>query len=118
MELKEKQTNIMAFNKEPEKIDDNIIRIAGKDEPIYNQVILNKLQKFDEIVISVNDAYIDRADLIIRKWEAVGLLPVDKVYHYIQKEEEVGEGKQKRTVIVNTMKLRKHHELFKFTKPE
>jgi hypothetical protein len=65
------------ITKEPKKeLKDNIIRIADKDDKIYHTVILDKLQRNDQIRIETFNKYLAKTNWIIRQWEAVGILPV------------------------------------------
>ena len=75
---KDEETYQKLFDEKETKDEDNVIKIAGREIEIYNQAILNKLQKFDQIEICVLDTYIERALYIIRLWEALGVVPESK----------------------------------------
>lgn len=108
------------FNKEEEKDkeEDNIIKIAGREIEIYNQTILNKLQKFDQIELCVLDTYLERALHIIKLWEALGVVPVNGTPIRFEKREEditTREGKKFKKP-VNRITLTKHPSIYRFTK--
>ncbi|KKN48139.1 hypothetical protein LCGC14_0655830 [marine sediment metagenome] len=96
----------------------NVIKIAGRRIEIYNQTILNKFQKFDQIEISVLDTYLDRALHIIRQWEALGIVPVNGFPIRFEKREEdiiTRDGKKFKKP-VNRIVLTKQPEQYRFTK--
>ena len=107
------------FNEEEkEKNEENVIKIAGRGIEVYNQTILNKLQKFDQIEICVLDTYLDRAIYIIRQWEALGVVPINGYPIRFEKREEdivTREGKKFKKP-VNRITLTKQPEQFRFTK--
>ena len=106
------------FSEKEKKSEDNVIKIAGKRIEIYNQTILNKLQIFDQIELSVLDTYLERALYIIKLWEAVGIVPVNGPKIKFEKREEdilTREGRAFRKP-VNKITLTKLPELFRFTK--
>ena len=96
----------------------NVVKIAGRSEAVYNQTILNKLQKFDQIVISVLDTWLDKAIYIIRKWEAVGILPEKgNPIRFEKKEEDIlSKDGKKFNKMVNKITLTKDPALYRFTK--
>ena len=97
--------------------EDNIVKIANSRLEVYNQTILNKLQRHDQIVIKVLDTYLARADYIINQWAALGIMPVKGKLVYDRKEEEIKRRDGKSFVTtVNTIILTKQPELFKFTR--
>lgn len=101
-----------------EKDEVNVVKIAGREVEIYNQTILNKLQKFDQIEICVLDTYLERAIYIIRQWEALGIVPVNGFPIRFEKKEEdiiTREGKKFKKP-VNRITLTKQPEQFRFTK--
>lgn len=100
------------------KEEDNVIKIAGRSIEIYNQTILNKFQKFDQIEICVLDTYIERALYIIRQWEALGIVPINGFPIRFEKREEdivTREGKRFKKP-VNRITLTKQPEQYRFTK--
>ena len=106
------------FEEKESKEEDNTVKIAGRGFEIYNQTILNKLQKFDQIEICVLDTYVERALYIIRQWEAVGVVPVNGTPIKFEKREEdivTREGMRFKKP-VNRITLTKHPSLYRFTK--
>lgn len=103
--------------------EENTIKIARRNIEVYNQTILNKLQKFDQIVIIVLDTYLDKALYIIKQWEALGIVPEPNfktksgTIRFEKKEEDIitREGKKFRKP-VNRITLTKHPDIFRFTK--
>ena len=95
----------------------NVVKIAGKSEAVYNQTILNKLQKFDQIRISVLDTWLEKAIYIIRKWEAVGIMPEKGNPIRFEKKEEdiISRDGKKFNKPVNKVTLTKVPELYRFT---
>ena len=97
---------------------ENNIKIAGRPIEVYNQTILNKLQKFDQIEIFVLDTYLERALHIIKQWEAIGVVPI-KGYpiRFETREEDIvtKQGKKFRKP-VNRITLTKQPDQFRFTK--
>lgn len=106
------------FDKKEEKNEDNTIKIAGREIEVYNQTILNKLQKFDQIEICVQDNYLESALYIIRQWEAVGILPVNGLPIRFEKREEdiITRDGKRLTKPVNRITLTKQPEQYRFTK--
>lgn len=105
-------------NEESGTGEENIVKIAGRPIEVYNQTILNKFQKFDQIEICVLDTYLDRALHIIRQWEALGIAPLKGTpIRFETREEDITtrEGK-KFTKPVNRITLTKQPEQFRFTK--
>jgi len=96
----------------------NSIAIAGRRFEVYNQTILNKLQKFDQIEITFLDTYYDRASYIIRQWEALGIMPTNGYPLKFGKREEdiVTRNGKKFKKFVNTITLAKQPDQFRFTK--
>ncbi len=96
----------------------NVVKIAGRRIEVYNQTILSKFQKFDQIEIWVFDTYLERALHIIKQWEALGITP-EKGYpiRFEKREEDIitREGK-KFTKPVNRITLTKQPDQFRFTK--
>ena len=111
------------FKENSETIEDNSIKIASRGIEIYNQTILNKFQKFDQIEICVQDNYLDRALYIIKQWEALGISPLPEfmsksgALRFQKKEEDIvtRDGKNI-TRPVNRITLTKHPDIFRFTK--
>jgi len=106
------------FNNEKSNKKENVITIAGRRIEIYNQTILNKFQKFDQIEICVLDTYLDRALAIIRQWEALGITPINGFpIKFVKREEDIvtKEGKKFRKPI-NRITLTKQPDQFRFTK--
>ena len=113
------------FEEEKDKSDEQEdgVKIAGRRMEIYNQTILNKLQKFDQIELFVLDTYLDRALHIIKQWEAVGVIPLGEfkskqgTLMFQKREEDIvtKEGKRFRKP-VNRIILSKQPEQFRFTK--
>lgn len=111
------------FEEKGDKEEDNTIKIAGRSIEIYNQTILNKLQKFDQIEISVLDTYLERALHIIKLWEALGVVPESKfrtssgAIRFEKREEDIvtREGKKFKKP-VNRITLTKQPEQYRFTK--
>lgn len=95
----------------------NVVKIAGRSEAVYNQTILNKLQKFDQVVISVLDTWLEKAIYIIRKWEAVGVMPEKgNPIRFEKKEEDIISKDGKRfNKMVNKITLTKLPDLYRFT---
>jgi len=104
-------------NQEEEK-KERTITIASRRMEIYNQTILNKFQKFDQIELCVMDTYLDRALTIIRLWEALGIVPINGFPIRFEKKEEdiiMRDGKKFRKP-VNRITLTKQPDQFRFTK--
>jgi len=103
--------------KDDRKEEENTIKIAGRGIEIYNQTILNKLQKFDQIVICVQDNHLERALHIIKLWDAIGIVPIKGKIVFEKREEDIvtRDGK-KITRPVNRITLTKQPEQFRFTK--
>jgi len=110
--------------KEDEYIEEhNTIKIAGRNIEVYNQTILNKLQKFDQIEIIVLDSYLDKALYIIKQWEALGIVPESNfkikggTIRFVKREEDIitRDGIKLRKP-VNRIALTKHPDIFRFTK--
>ncbi|GAH04119.1 unnamed protein product [marine sediment metagenome] len=114
---------IFEDQKDTKEEEKNTIKIAGRNIEVYNQTILNKLQKFDQIEIIVLDSYLDKALYIIKQWEALGIVPAPgfltkgKTIRFEKKEEDIWsrEGKKYRKP-VNRITLTKHPDIFRFTK--
>jgi len=105
-----------------EKEQGNSIIIAGKQFEIYNQNILNLLQKYDQIEIKVADKYIERAIYIIKQWEAVGVTPQknknnpDGRILFLKTEEDVIlRDKKKYKEHINKIILTKDPNLYRYT---
>ena len=97
---------------------ENNIKIAGRPIEVYNQTILNKLQKFDQIEIFVLDTYLERALHIIKQWEALGIMPINGYpIRFETREEDIitKQGKKFRKP-VNRITLTKQPDQFRFTK--
>ena len=95
-----------------------IIVIAGRRIEVYNQVILEKFQRFDQIEIHVLDSYLERALFIIKQWEAVGIMPVNGYPIKFEKTEEDILSKDKKESYrgyINKIILTKQPEQFRFT---
>lgn len=106
------------FKEKEKKDEDNTIKVAGKRVEIYNQTILNKFQRFDQIQICALDTYLERALHIIKLWEALGVVPINGYPIRFEKREEdivTREGKKFRNY-VNRITLTKQPEQFRFTK--
>ena len=97
--------------------ENNTIKIAGKGFEIYNQAILNKLQRFDQLVICALDCHLEKACHIIRQWEAVGIVPLKNRLVFEKREEdlEFSDGNKEKK-FVNRITLTKQPEQFRFTK--
>lgn len=101
---------------------DNEVIIAGRDFSIYNQTILDKLQKYDQIVITFLRTYLGRAEYIIRQWEALGVIPESYERHgklmYEESTEEILEKKTNKYFKASVCRvvLSKQPNQFKFTK--
>jgi hypothetical protein len=110
------------FN-EDEKDKGNTIIIAGRPIEVYTQVIIEALQRFDQIIIKVADKYRDRALTVIKLWEAVGVMPTDEYKRrngsifFAADEEDITpkDGKPMYRKNVNKIVLSKVPELFRFT---
>lgn len=102
-----------------EKTDeDKIVKIAGRGIEVYNQTILNKFQKYDQIELCITDNYLERALTIIRLWEALGVVPEDgPQIKFVKTEEDIvlKDGQKKRDYI-NRITLTKQPNQFRFTK--
>lgn len=120
----EKQTQIMAMTKKKQTVkkseDDNIIRFAGKEEAIYDKVIIDKLQRYDEILIRVTNYYKDSAEFMVRKWAKVlefteetrwGVVP----WKIIDVDAYPDDSKKSVVTQMYQVKLRKHPDFFKHT---
>ncbi len=102
----------------------NVIKIAGRRPEVYIETILKKLQKYDQIIISCLDTYLDIATYIIRLWEAVGVYPEKNEYNpkqklfFIKKMEEISnrETGKKYKKPVNIITLTKDPNIYRFTK--
>ncbi len=100
----------------------NIVKIAGKRIEVYNQTILDKFQKFDQIEIWVFDTYLQRALYIMRQWEALGIVPEEKfktkrgLIRFEKREEDIitRDGKRFKKP-VNKITLTKQPDQFRFT---
>ncbi len=100
----------------------NVVKIAGRRIEVYNQTILSKLQKFDQIEIWVFDTYLERAIYIIRQWEALGIVPEPKfktvggAIRFEKREEDIitRDGKKFKKP-VNKITLTKQPDQFRFT---
>ncbi len=106
------------FESDEEGGENNTIKVAGRRIEVYNQTILNKFQKFDQIEICVLDTYLERALHIIKQWEALGIVPVKGYPIRFEKREEdivTREGKKFRKPI-NRITLTKQPEQYRFTK--
>ena len=108
------------FKKEKDQIhteETNIVKIAGRRIEIYNQTILYKFQKFDQIEICVLDTYLERALQIIKQWEALGITPIGGTIKFEKREEDIltKEGKKFRKP-VNRITLTKQPDQYRFTK--
>ena len=108
-----------------EKEQGNSIIIAGKDFAIYNNNILNLLQKYDQIEIKVSERFAERAIYIIRQWEAVGVTPLktknnpDGRILFIETEEDIIlRDKKKYREHVKKIILTKDPNTFRYTKLE
>lgn len=106
------------FKEGEEKNEENSVKIAGRPIEVYNQTILNKLQKFDQIEICVQDNYLERALYIIRQWEALGVIPIKGFPIRFEKREEdiVTRDGKKITRPVNRITLTKQPDQYRFTK--
>lgn len=101
----------------------NIVKIAGRRIEIYNQTIIYKLQKFDQVELLVLDTYLDRALQIIKQWEPLGITPQKRFIGkggqitFQKREEDIitREGKKFKKP-VNRITLTKHPDLYRFTK--
>jgi len=114
---KELFDNKEQMDKEP-KEETNIVKIAGKRGEIYNQTILYKFQKFDQIEICVLDTHLERALQIIKQWEALGITPINGFPIRFEKKEEdiiTREGKKFKKP-VNRITLTKQPDQYRFTK--
>lgn len=109
---------IFEGKKDKEHIEEtNIVKIAGRRIEVYNQTILYKFQKFDQIEIRVLDTYLERALQIIKQWEALGITPVKGFPIKFEKREEdiiTREGKKFKKP-VNRITLTKQPEQYRFT---
>ena len=102
--------------------EENIIKIAGRRIEVYTQTILNKLQKFDQIEISVQDNWLENAMYIIKQWEAVGVVPESEFrtkgggMKFFKTEEDIitRDGKRIKGPM-NRIILTKQPEQFRFT---
>jgi len=106
------------FEGKEEGGENNTVKIAGRRVEVYNQTILNKFQKFDQIEICVLDTYLERALHIIKQWEALGIVPIKGYPIRFEKREEdivTREGKKFRKPI-NRITLTKQPEQYRFTK--
>ncbi len=100
----------------------NVVKIAGRRIEIYNQTILYKFQKFDQIEICVLDTYLERALQIIKQWEALGITPTDQYrtkngsIKFEKREEDIitKEGKKFKKP-VNRITLTKQPDQYRFT---
>lgn len=103
--------------KEETEEENNTIKIAGKGFEIYNQAILNKFQRFDQLVICALDCHLEKACHIIRQWEAVGIVPEKNRLVFEKREEDLDfkDGKSGRK-FVNRITITKQPEQFRFTK--
>lgn len=106
------------FKENAETAEDNSVKIASRGIEIYNQTILNKFQKFDQIEICVQDNYLERALYIIRQWEALGIIPVNGFPIKFEKREEdiVTRDGKNITRPVNRITLTKQPDQYRFTK--
>lgn len=106
------------FKENKERTEDNTVKIASRGIEVYNQTILNKLQKFDQIVICAQDNYLERALYIIRQWEALGLVPINGYpIKFETREEDIITRDGKQIVRpVNRITLTKQPDQYRFTK--
>jgi len=105
---------------EEKEEEGNVVKIAGRRPEVYIETILKKLQKYDQIIISCLDTYLDRAMYIIRMWEAVGVYPDNPKRKLIfeKRPEDIisRETGKKYKKPVNRITLTKDPEIFRFTK--
>jgi len=102
-----------------EHVDEtNIVKIAGRRIEVYNQTILYKFQKFDQIEICVLDTYLERALQIIKQWEALGIMPINGFPIKFEKREEdiVTRSGKKFKKPINRITLTKQPEQYRFTR--
>ncbi len=100
----------------------NIVKIASRRIEIYNQTILYKFQKFDQIEICVLDPHLERALKIIKQWEALGIIPIPQhrtkngSIRFEKREEDIitRDGKKFRKP-VNRITLTKQPDQYRFT---
>ncbi len=100
----------------------NVVKIAGRRVEIYNQTILYKFQKFDQIEICVLDTYLGRAIEIIKQWEALGITPIPQYrtkngsIKFEKREEDIvaRDGKTFKKP-VNRITLTKQPDQYRFT---
>lgn len=106
------------FDGKDDSEEKNIIKIANRGIEVYNQTILNKFQKFDQIEICVLDTYLDRALHIIKQWEALGIFPINGYPIRFEKREEdiVSRDGKKFRKPINRITLTKHPDQYRFTK--
>ncbi len=114
---------VFESNEDKENTEEtNIVKIAGRRIEIYNQTILYKFQKFDQIEICVFDTYLERALQIIKQWEALGITPTSQYrtkngsIKFEKREEDITtkEGKKFKKP-VNRITLTKQPDQFRFT---
>lgn len=98
--------------------EDKVVKIAGRGIEVYNQTILNKFQKYDQIELCITDKYLERALTIIRLWEALGIVPENGLpIRFVKTEEDIvlRDGKKTREP-VNRISLTKQPNQYRFTK--
>lgn len=121
MKSKKEQKTLSPETFKTENNDGNVIIIAGREREIYNQAILDKLQKYDQIVICSLEIYLDRAIYIIREWEALGIYPISPkqnklVFEQVTQDITNTVENKTYTATVNRITLSKQPEIFRFTK--
>ena len=108
----------MAKKETEEEKKGRIIIIGDRRIEIYNQTILNKWAKYDQIELCATDPYLERALVIIHSWESLGIIPLNGYPIRFEKKEEdivVRDGKKLRRP-VNRITLTKQPTQFRFTK--
>ncbi|MFA6073975.1 MAG: hypothetical protein WC758_07710 [Candidatus Woesearchaeota archaeon] len=108
---------------EDEKDKGNTVIIAGRPIEVYTQVIIEKLQRFDQIIIKVADKYRERALRVVALWQAVGVMPTrdytrsnGSIFFTADAEDITPkDGKPVYRKNINKMVLSKIPDLFRFT---
>lgn len=107
----------MEEEKQEKEEEKNVVTIAGRENEVYIQTILDKFQRFDQIEICALDTYLDKTIFIIRQWEAMGVYPIGRQIKFTKTEEDIKsrDGKKFRKY-VNRITITKDPNIYRFTK--
>jgi hypothetical protein len=97
--------------------DSKIVIIAGKPKEFYINTIIEKMDRFDQVEIQVSDEFKEKAEIIIKFFEAVGILPENGYpIKFEKREEDIWTKDKKKTYkgYVNKLVLTKIPELCRY----